>query len=102
MARSSDSDILDCARREQSNPYFSHSGRAMRGVYGLVEAKARPDPDPRSPCAYATQFSSARPSMRWNSSQSLVTSVAPSARAWLAIHKSLPPIGLPSALSRAA
>jgi hypothetical protein len=46
-----------------------------------------------------TQFSTVNPETRLNSASLLVTSVAASASAWQAIHKSLDPIGVPAAFS---
>ncbi len=43
-----------------------------------------------------TQFAKGKPAMRWNSLRLLVTTVAPSARAWQAIHSSLAPICVPA------
>lgn len=48
----------------------------------------------------ATQSSTLSPSTRWNSRVLCVTSVALSARAWQAIHRSFAPIGVPASLRR--
>ena len=48
----------------------------------------------------SAQFSSRSPATRSNSRVLLVTSVQSSARAWLAIHKSFAPMGVPAARSR--
>ncbi len=44
-------------------------------------------------CYSSTQFTKGKPAMRWNSLWLLVTTVAPSARAWQAIQRSLAPMG---------
>lgn len=48
----------------------------------------------------ATQSSTLSPSTRWNSRVLCVTSVAPSASAWQAIHRSFAPIGVPASFRR--
>jgi len=48
----------------------------------------------------ATQSSTLSPSTRWNSRVLCVTSVALSARAWQAIHRSFAPIGVPASFRR--
>lgn len=107
--------------RDDSGPYmplgFGDGGAYLRGfeaskaeVKPLVEPtvqlviSVRPS-HPEALCsgvgaAHAAQFSNGKPSMRANSRRLLVTSVQPSLKAWQAIHKSLPPMGVPAALSR--
>ena len=63
--------------------------------HGVIRRATRSD-------GQSTQFSSRKPCTRSNSRVLLVTRVAPSARAWQAIHRSLAPIGVPASFRRVA
>ena len=65
---------------------------------GVRRRSGSTEPEPGSPGRKikAAQFSSDSPSTRSNS-RTFVTSVAFSTSAWQAIHRSLPPIGVPAA-----
>jgi len=68
-----------------------------RPPIGGVPADHFSRPSRRPLCDQAAQLSSDRPSTRSNSRRLFVTSVACSASAWQAIHRSLAPIGVPEA-----